>query len=295
MNFIRVFLLSWIVVSLFQPGQAKEVVTKVPVEKRYLAQKPPGDKPEIFAKDFFPNYIHTTPVFSQDFSEMFWINEKKQRLESVIFKNGRWRSNELKLTDRNFSYDSPFITPSNDKLFIMVHKPTVNGKPENIWFSQRDGNHWKEPVALNNKVNQHHMHWQLSVADNGNLYFLSDYTGKSPLVMSEFIDEKYSDPINLGENINDEKQRQMGPYIAPDESYLIFSRAPDLSGSDELYISFNNKGQWSKARKIRLSDGTNIRGICPIVSPDGKYLFYLAWTNRQQRTFWVSTNEIEGL
>lgn len=265
----------------------------VPVEHRYLSQTPPGDTPQIFAESFFPDWIHTTPDFSQDLSQMIWPHDDK--ILSMTYQQGKWSQGEIAFSDPQFDFDSPIFNPTMDQLFVMASKPRIKGKMENIWLSQKHNGQWQTPVALPWNINQHHMHWQMSVATNGNLYFLTDYTGKSPLVVAKFVDGQYQDPVNLGKSINDDQQRQLGPFIAPDESYLLFSRAPDLKASDELYISLNDHGQWTEARKVLLADGQSIKGHSPKISPDGKYLFYMAWTNRQQRAHWVSTAKIAGL
>ncbi len=280
--------------GLAVPAETELDSVTVPVEHRYLGQAPPGEIPQVFARSFFPDYIHSTPVFSHDLSEMFWSDDDDLRCTSIT--DGEWTTRNIRLSERDFEYDSPFISPTGDRLLFMSHHPAIEGdagQSENIWSAQRRGSEWKEPVALNSGINRHHMHWQLSVAANGSLYFVTDYTGKSALAMARFTDGHYEAPVVLDQNINNDAERQMGPYIAPDESYLLFTRAPDLTGSDEIYISFKKDGNWTKAEKIRLANGSTIHGILPVVSPDGQYLFFMGWTNRQHRAHWVSLSQIK--
>ena len=67
--------------------------------------------------------------------------------------------------------------------------------------------------------------------------------------------------------------------IAPDGSYIIFSsnREGNL-GRGDMYIAFkNNDGTWNDP--INFGPEINTRGMdyCPILSPDGKYLFYSSY------------------
>jgi len=271
-------------------GQAPAQQTAVPLAHQYLAQEPPGRLPEVFAEAFFPDWIHNTPVFTNDLSEMYWAQEGK--LLRARYENGAWSaSREVRLSERDFDYRDPFLAPAGDKLFFTADHPQIEGlrrDKENIWYSQKDGDRWGEPVALGLNINRYHMHWALSLANNGNLYFIGEYTEQSPIYMSVFGNGVYQDPIKLDENINYPPERQEGPFIAPDEGYLIFARAPDLRGSDELYISFKDHGRWTGARKLVLENGRTINGISPVVSPDGKYLFFMAWRNsNEHRVFWV--------
>jgi hypothetical protein len=270
-------------------GQAHAQDAVVPIAHQYLAQEPPGRLPEVFAEEFFPDWIHNTPVFTNDLSEMYWA--KDGALLRARYENGAWSpSLEIRLSERDFDYRDPFLAPSGDKLFFTAASPSIEGlrrNKENIWYSQRNGDRWEEPVALGPNINQYHMHWALSVATNGNLYFIGEYTEQSPIYMSSFINGVYQDPVKLDENINYAPEREEGPFIAPDERYLMFARSPDLEGHDTLYISFNDHGRWTPARKITLENGRAINGLSPVVSPDGRYLFFMAWRDGEHRVFWV--------
>jgi hypothetical protein len=287
-------LIGLALITVHAHGQAPTHESVVPIAHQYLAQEPPGRLPEVFAEASFPDWIHNTPVFTNDLSEMYWANDGA--LLRARYENGAWSpSLEIRLSERDFDYRDPFLAPSGDKLFFTAPSPQIEGLPrnkENIWYSQRYGDRWEEPVALGLNINQYHMHWALSVATNGNLYFIGEYTEQSPIYMSSFINGAYQDPVKLDENINYAPEREEGPFIAPDERYLIFARSPDLRGSDELYISFNDHGRWTPARKIVLENGSTINGISPVVSPDGKYLFFMAWRNNEHRVFWMDARPL---
>jgi hypothetical protein len=64
--------------------------------------------------------------------------------------------------------------------------------------------------------------------------------------------------------------------LAPDESYLIMSPSPaGTSGTGDVHVSFRREdGSWGDL--IRLDDTINTpdHEWCPMVTPDGKYLFF---------------------
>ena len=43
------------------------------------------------------------------------------------------------------------------------------------------------------------------------------------------------------------------PYIAPDESYIVFASygRPESAGDGDLYVSYNRNGNWSRARSLQ--------------------------------------------
>jgi hypothetical protein len=66
------------------------------------------------------------------------------------------------------------------------------------------------------------------------------------------------------------------PFIAPDESYFIFcSFRKGGFGSGDLYISFKQAdGSWGDVINMGDRINTDLNKRFPIVTPDGKYLFF---------------------
>ena len=83
------------------------------------------------------------------------------------------------------------------------------------------------------------------------------------------------------------------PFIAPDGSYLLFTRFghEDNHGFADLWISFpDDAGGWTEP--LNLGERINsVAGICPIVSPDGSMLFF----NGSGDNYWVGAGVIEEL
>ena len=103
----------------------------------------------------------------------------------------------------------------------------------------------------------------------------------SDIYYSKFVNGEYTKPVNLGPTINSNNGESM-PYIAPDESYILFYRIALQRGT--LYISFKAKdGQWMEPKKIDQINGY----VGAIVTSDGNYLFC---DNR-----WISAKFIEEL
>lgn len=125
--------------------------------------------------------------------------------------------------------------------------------------------------------------------------FKEDFTGD--IRYSRLINGKYEEPKLLGKKINTGKS--FHPFIAPDESYLLFdSKREGGYGDSDIYISFlQQNGSWGKP--INLGDKINTKAweASASVTPDGKYLFF----NRNMGSkdyenvdiFWVSTEVIE--
>lgn len=115
------------------------------------------------------------------------------------------------------------------------------------------------------------LHWQVSVSSAGTLYFggnrEKDGDGSSDLYCSRLVNGEYTEPVNLGPAVNT-KDSESQPFISPDESFILFFRAPGQVPS--AYVSFKGSdGRWLPAVKFDLP----WTGAGLIVSPDGQYLF----------------------
>ena len=255
----------------------------------YLGQKAPY--PASFAPAFIRGDLHTPPVFTPDGREVYWSLQDAKIL-TMRLENGYWTQPEsIAFSAAMTDYRDPFISPAGDKLFFLSKGKLPNSQlpeKENIWFVERVGKGWGEPKPLGEEVNALTLHWQVSVAANGNLYFTAGKTGFEDIYLSRYVNGQYTKPERLSAPINTD-QFETTPYIAPDESYIIFARLEDESSTPRLYISYAYKtGDWGEAFLI----SRVYYGLCPVVSPDGKYLFFLS---SPQSASWMSTEYIKDL
>jgi hypothetical protein len=109
---------------------------------------------------------------------------------------------------------------------------------------------------------------------DGTLYYTKDVPGQrgnSDIVFRRLTAEGYSEPETPTGGINSNTQ-DSHPFIAPDESYIIFGSKRDRRVG--LCVCFRQKdGSWGKAHYLK-----DILGIPPAgqaaLSPDGEYIFF---------------------
>lgn len=253
----------------------------------YFGQDPPGNEPKIFAPDIVTTSEHSSISTSSDGKEMYWGSEGNIWMTKL--QKGKWIMPEIVSFSRNdkIHLDVPFLSPDNRKMFFTL-QPSNDSQSRNdaqIWFVERTADGWSEPQSVGSKVNSTKLRWQFSVSNSGTIYFSGlkeDGFGGDDIYYSQLLNGEYTEPINLGSTINSENN-EIHPFIAPDESYIIFGKA----GEYLFYICFKGKdGQWLQPINL----GTSIRGNCPIISPEGKYLFYVGYGIQ-----WVSAKFIDEL
>ena len=133
------------------------------------------------------------------------------------------------------------------------------------------------------------------------MYFLSFMEGVAQecgIYRSVFRDGKYQEPEPLPASINSTAQ-DWTPFIAPDESYLIFSsnRSGSMDSYGDLYISYRlaNKN-WSAPQNLGDKINSPSQERFPSVSPDGMYLFFTRSNGKNsQDVFWVESKIVGKL
>ena len=261
----------------------------------YLGQKPPGMTPELFAPWIVSTdmYNHCTVSISPDGTEIYWAMaplDAPRRIYISKIANGTWTQPEIIDFTRSDDGDCPVLSPDGKKLFFNSNRPLPQGttRRERIWCAERTATGWGVPFPLGREINDEHLHWQVSVDAKGNLYFGSERKGskgRDDVFMAEWLNGKYKKPVSLGTEINSDAH-EGNPFVAPNGSYLIFGR-------NGLCISFRTEnGGWTKA----ISMGNSFRdALCPYVSPDGKYIFFLKMGMGYNDIYWVSAKIIEEL
>jgi ankyrin repeat protein len=273
----------------------------------YLGQKPAGEEPELFAPGIVSSVwgLHSTAVFSPDGTEVYWApmmtfpGEVYSRGGLLMMKrvDGRWTAPAwAPFSGPDAADDVPFFSPDGKRILFISSRslPGVTaGGDEGIWFAERaaDGG-WTEPRPLDPLVNASDMHWEFSMDRQGNLYFGGqgpDSRGSNDIYLARFSGGKYEKPVNLGGPINT-ADGENTPFIAPDGSYLVFSRQYDL------WVSFRGAdGAWSEPAKLGSEVNTPAIELCPIVTADGRYLFFLSGRGGESHAYWVSAKVIERL
>ncbi len=253
----------------------------------YLGQKPPGMTPELFAPGIISTgYNENCAAFTTDGKELYyWLMERRPFFVILCLKeeNGKWTSPQVFPFSGKYFDGKVTISPDGSKLCFSSNRPREkNGEPINnwdLWISERAESGWGEPKNFGPVVNTDAHDAYPCLARNENLYFFSDREGgegEDDMWVSRFINGHYTEPKNLGPSINT-SINEGDPFIAPDESYIIFCSRDRKEGfgENDLYISFRREdGSWKKAKNMGERINSAAEEVCPIVSSDGKYFFF---------------------
>jgi ankyrin repeat protein len=271
----------------------------------YLGQKPPADGPELFGLGIISSIwgLHSTAVFSPDGNEVYWspMVEFPGGLYSrggiLMMKrvDGGWTSPAWAAFSGPDDGDVPFFSQGGRRVYFMSARPVPGGSEggkECLWYADRTAAGWSEPRPLDPAVNEHAMHWSFSLDRSGDLYFAGrgpDSRGMSDIYLARYVDGHYQTPVNLGDPISTAAE-ETTPFVAPDGSFLLFSRQYDL------WVSFRAKdGSWSAPLSLGPEINSEAIDLAPMLTADGKYLFFLSQRQGESHVYWVSAAILDRL
>ena len=264
----------------------------------YLGQKPPGMKAEVFAPGIVSTGEHEFSCsFTPDAKEFYFTRmdttHKSTLIMATRLEDGRWTKPEVvPFVESTLSFE-PRVTVDGKRLYFMWGKPVPDqkGMPMNIWYVERQGKTWGAPQNPGSPFNPTNTMYVSTTLD-GTVYTtdISEGPGAEYIGVARLVDGKYQKLELLGPPIN-VGARDMYPFIAPDESYLLFNsrRQSDVTRSG-LFISFRQKdGTWGEPLGVDVGLETGL----PLVSPDGKFLFFTAGERGKSDIYWVDAKVLK--
>jgi len=273
----------------------------------YLGMNPPGNTPELFAPDIIPTdgIQHCFPTFSPDGKEVFWMtvifeNEKPRgEIWYMIEDNGVWTAPAVAPFSGTYNDHNPVFSCDSKLLYFTSTRPGGVENCKSIWYVSRTESGWNNPVVLDSPPNTGIGAGQATFTSDGTVYFIGKIENVqwgSGIYRSKFVNDKYLDPEKLGIHINTE-YADVYPFVAPDESYLLFgsSRPGGNSTETDLYISFRNADDtWGEPIHIDKSINNGHTVSFSYVSCDGKYLFFNRFdSDGTDKFYWVDAGIID--
>jgi hypothetical protein len=266
----------------------------------YLGQKTPGATPAVFAPGIVSTEAHEFSCsFTPDGNEFYFTRRDASSKTPLIMVtklvDGTWTRPEVVSFIENTQSFEPRVTVDGKRLYFTYGKilPGQQGPPMNVFYVEREGVNWGVPHNMGAPFNPMKAMY-VSTTRDGTIYTtdISGGPGSECIAIAKPANGEYEKLEKLGPPIN-VGARDMDPFVAPDESYLLFtSRRPVESTKSCLFVSFKNEdGTWSDPLAIALP----LEAGLPLVTPDGEFLFFTGGERGKSDIYWVDAKIIEGL
>jgi hypothetical protein len=270
-------------------------------EGPYLGQTPPGELPEAFAPSiiFYENAIHGNIAFSPDGKEIYWIfhpptyGQDPPAIQIIKQVNGQWTKPGILEFSKEFGAMNICMSPDGKKLFFTSKRlwlPSWGKQPAGntleaykTWYVERVGTGWGKPKPLDRRINQNFM--GVSSTNDGTLY--THGIKRIRIKNGQYTEwEQLGPPLNVGRILGG------NPFISPDESYILFNRRWPGRVGYGICISYRTRDDdWTEPLNLLEKIDAPRGGSQPIVTPDGKYLFYYSGG----KFYWMDAGIIEDL
>lgn len=199
------------------------------------------------------------------------------------YENGTWSNPEVISFSGQYFDIEPFFSGDGLTLYFASNRPlddTSNSpKDFDIWYTTRASlsDKWSQPKNLGAPINTSMDEFYPIITNSKNIYFTLDnpeLKQKDNIYISEYINGKYSTPKILENTVNSEGY-EFNAFIAPDESYLIYTcyNRPDGLGSGDLYISFKTENGWTEAKNMGDVINSSKMEYCPFVDANNILYF----------------------
>ncbi|MEE9441185.1 MAG: hypothetical protein V3V99_00760 [candidate division Zixibacteria bacterium] len=252
------------------------------LEGAYLGQTPPDSIPEIFAPGIVSkqgSYEYGLAI-SPDGDEIFFTTSKPgdglmvtQQIDSV------WTNPVMANLKGDGIWEfEAFYTVDGQKLYFSSHPGDWKSR---IWVSEKISSGWSKAKILESPVNSADVFWATFTADR-TMYFTN--INESMIYRSKLDDGYYKEieKVNISYGAH--------PFIAPDESFVLFN------GEGDLFISYRlDDNTWTEPQKLNDNINTAFMETCPSLSPDGRYLFFSRYDEPEKKSniYWVKADFIE--
>lgn len=272
-------LLTFLTVSSGSHAQGEIPELKGP----YLGQKPPGLIAEVFAPGIVSTeHFEVFGIFAPDLKEFYFVRKGGKYKESTLLviehKNDRWVESVV-----SPSVGEPAISPDGETMYLGNR------------YRERTNSGWSELKSLGAPFKD--IPIMRLTASAAGTYVFDEREEIGTIWHSRLVDGKREEPKAFSKEINKGKWIAH-PFIAPDESYLIWdSEREGGYGDSDLYISFRQEdGSWGRAINMGEDINTEREDIYGSVTPDGKYLFFHTYLDEGKADiFWVDAQIIENL
>ena len=178
------------------------------------------------------------------------------------------------------SEDDEYFPSFSSDTTQLIYTVKKDGEDENFYFSSFNNNIWTKPEKMDYPTNTLYNEGAYSISEDGKeLFFAScnrlDGYGGCDIYFCELKDSIWSEPINLGPNVNT-KNWESQPSISSNKNLLFFSSNREGGvGKRDIWVSKRlGKYDWSEPYNLGKSVNTEKDEITPFIFFDTQTLYF---------------------
>ncbi|MDX1652244.1 MAG: OmpA family protein [Brumimicrobium sp.] len=209
--------------------------------------------------------------FASSLNAQLWKVTQPEPLGKEV-NSGAEESTPFFSKDSSLLYFTRTLDPSN----------TSGEWDQDIWFSVRgeNGTGYQEAKNLKDLNNKFHNAVVGLSSDGNRIYLLDAYAGKKDQVKGLAVAQRnpngsWGEPVRVQIPELSIDGNFYGFFVSPDEKTIIISYKGEPSlGEEDLYVSENMNGSWSKPQSLGLTINSPGYEISPFLTPNKDTLFF---------------------
>lgn len=159
------------------------------------------------------------------------------------FVDGEWSEPEkLSFNKKGFSYQHPALSVNGKKLYFSSNQEGGIGNFDLYYVDINSDESYSEPINLGPTINTENREHFPFISDEGHLFFSSNGhlgLGMLDIFVSEYVEDKFTQPINLGAPINSQYDDFNLNYYNKSQGFFASNR---MHTDDNIY-TFNQTGE----------------------------------------------------
>jgi WD40-like Beta Propeller Repeat len=235
-------------------------------------------------------------TFTPDGDTLYYFKNVTEGEEDYrIFRShrtegGSWSEPARVSLGGDYSDLYPAITPDGRRMVFSSYRPAPDDTSSHpsayLWYVEREGGSWGEPVFMAEASEWGHYHSQPIFDARGDLYFNRsgwDHRGHSEHV-SRWASDRYGKPDTSAAWLAWRNRMEPGRHlyeVTPgyDGSFalLVVGERPDSGppGPPDLYVSFRSDTRWTPPRPLQAGVNTPLAENFAFYSPGGRELYFV--------------------
>jgi OmpA-OmpF porin, OOP family len=255
-------------------------------------------KQKVFWYDLGESYLLTgqyqnAMVTFSDFLKSETQNKLKIDKATLLLKNAefglknqaiksQYQNKALPATVNCFATQYfPVLTADEQELIFTRRLGNKNEDDEDLVISRKDAQgQWSAPISISPNINSTTNEGTCTISADGRKLIFTSCTGRRvfgscDLFESIKIGNEWTEPVNLGPNINSVDWESQPSLSADGRTlYFVSDRKGGFGRNDIWYSTLDENGKWTKAKNLGAPINTIYNEMSPFIHANNKTLYF---------------------
>jgi OOP family OmpA-OmpF porin len=175
----------------------------------------------------------------------------------------------------------PVLTADQQELFFTRRLTGIGDDDEDLVVSRKDAHgKWYSPVSISANINSKFNEGTCTISADGRKLIFTSCTGRRgygscDLFESTKVGNDWSEPVNLGPNVNSSDWESQPSLSADGRTlYFVSDRRGGYGRRDIWFSTRDEKGEWTKAQNLGAPVNTIYEEYSPFIHVNGKTLYF---------------------